>query len=149
MGPFSPERAGALPVGPLVELCFSGKYEKDELLTLLSKKSGLMGYLGINDLRAVEQMIEDGDSKAELIFNAMCYQIAKEIGASGAVLKGKIDSIILTGGLANSRRLTNKIVSYIGFMAPVRVLPGEQEMKALAEGALRALSGEEKIKRYE
>ena len=148
MGPFSPDRAGALPIGALVELCYGGKYEKKELVNTLSQKSGFVAYLGESDLRKVENMIDSGDEKAELIFNAMCYQIGKEIGAASAVLKGKVDAIILTGGMAHSKRLTDTITDYVKFIAPVRLVPGEYEMKALAEGALRALAGEEKVKDY-
>ena len=148
MGPFSPDRAGALPIGALVELCYSGKYAKQELIDILSKKSGLIGYLGEGDLRRVEQMIEAGDKQAELVFRAMAYQVAKEIGAAGAVLKGKIEAIILTGGMAHSRRLTDEISSYVAFIAPIVMAAGEHEMQALAEGATRALSGEEEVKTY-
>jgi len=149
MGPFSPDRAGSLPIGALVDLCFSGKYEHKQLGTDLSKKSGLAGYLGVNDLRQVEEMIKNGDRKAETVFNAMCYQIAKEIGAAGAVLKGQIDGIILTGGMAHSQILVETISSYVQFIAPVRLVPGEHEMSALAEGAIRALTGEEEVKTYD
>lgn len=149
MGPFSTDRAGALPIGPLVELCYSGKYDKKALLNILSRKSGLAAYLGESDLREVEKMIDSGDGKAALIFNALCYQIAKEIGAASTVLKGDIDAIILTGGMANSRRLIDTISDHVAFIAPIRVFPGEHEMRALAEGALRALSGEETAKTYE
>lgn len=148
MGPFSPDRAGALPIGALVELCYSGKYEEKELITILSKKSGLMAYLGESDLREVEKMIDGGDRQARLIFDAMCYQIAKEIGAASAVLKGKIDAIILTGGMAHSKRLRSSIVDHVDFIAPVKIVAGEYEMEALAEGALRALAGEEDVKVY-
>jgi butyrate kinase len=149
MGPFSPDRAGALPIGSLVDLCFSGAYDKKELLTVLSKKSGLAGYLGEPDLRRVETIIDAGDRNAALIFAAMCYQIAKEIGAAAAALKGRIDGIILTGGMAFSQRLTSTISEYVSFLAPVRLVPGEHEMSALAEGAIRALSGAEPIRIYE
>jgi butyrate kinase len=148
MGPFSPDRAGALPIGPLVELCYSGKYEKKELIAILSAKSGMMAYLGQADLRKVEEMIDGGDDKALLIFNAMCYQIAKEIGATAAVLKGKVDKIIMTGGMANSTRLTAAISEYVAFIAPISVIAGEHEMSALAEGAIRALTGVEAVKTY-
>ena len=148
MGPFSPERAGALPIGALVELCYSGKHDKKELITILSHKSGLMGYLGEADLRKVEARIDQGDRQAALIFQAMCYQIAKEIGACAAVLKGKIDGIILTGGMSFSTRLTGAISECVAFLAPVKLVPGEHEMKALAEGAVRALRGEETVKIY-
>lgn len=149
MGPFSPDRAGALPVGGLVELCFSGKYSKQELLNILSKKSGLVAYLGEADLRKVGDRIDKGDEKAELIFNAMCYQIAKEIGAVSAVLKGDVSAIVLTGGMANSKRLTRIISDYVKFIAPIRIIPGEYEMEALAAGALRALTGKEHVKIYD
>ncbi len=148
MGPFSPDRAGALPIGGLVELCYSGQYEKKELITILSKKSGLMAYLGESDLREVEKMVDGGDRQARLIFDAMCYQIAREIGAASAVLKGKIDAIILTGGMAHSKRLTSNIVDHVRFIAPVKIVAGEYEMEALAEGAMRALKGEEDVKVY-
>jgi butyrate kinase len=148
MGPFSPDRAGALPIGGLVELCYSGTYEKKELISILSKKSGLIAYLGESDLREVEKMIDGGNERARLIFDAMCYQIAKEIGAASAALKGKVDAVILTGGMAHSMRLTSAIVEYVEFIAPVRIVAGEYEMEALAEGALRALNGEEEVKVY-
>ena len=148
MGPFSPDRAGALPIGALVELCFSGKYDKKEMLTTLSKRSGMIAYLGENDLREVEKMIDGGDRKAALVFNAMCYQIAKEIGAAAGALSGDVDAIILTGGMAKSRRLTDTITTHVEFIAPVKIVPGEYEMEALAEGAIRALSGEEPVKTY-
>jgi butyrate kinase len=149
MGPFSPDRAGALPIGALVNLCYSGEYDKEALINVLSKKSGFMGYLGVNDLRRVEEMIDDGNSKAKLIFDAMCYQIAKEIGAAGAALKGKVDRVIFTGGMAHSERLTKMISSYVEFIAPVRIIPGEHEMRALYEGAIRALTDEETAKTYD
>jgi butyrate kinase len=149
MGPFSPDRAGALPIGGLVEICYSGRYDKKELITILSKKSGLVAYLGTGDLREVETMIENGDRRAELVFDAMCYQIAKEIGAAGTVLKGEIDAIILTGGMARSERLTRAIADRVGFIAPVKIVPGEYEMEALADGARRALTGQESIKTYQ
>jgi butyrate kinase len=148
MGPFSTDRAGALPIGGLVELCFSGEYSHKELVTKLSKQSGLIAYLGETDLRKIEEMIGDGDGKAELVFDAMCYQIAKEIGAVAAVLKGKVDGVILTGGMANSRLLVDRISERVKFIAPISSVPGEQEMKALAQGALRALRGEEQVKTY-
>lgn len=149
MGPFSVDRAGALPIGALVDLCFSGKYTKDEVVDLLSRKSGILGYLGQSDLRQVELMIEDEDQTAELIYRAMCYQIAKEIGAASVILKGNIDGIILTGGMSNSVMLTELISQYIKFIAPIIIVPGEKEMEALAEAAIRVLTGKEKPKTYE
>ena len=149
MGPFSPDRAGALPIGGVMEMCFSGDYTKDQLVKKFSKESGLIAYLGTSDLREVESMIEGGNDKALLIFQAMCYQIAKEIGASAAVLKGAVQGIILTGGMAFSERLRKEIAQYVSFIAPVINAAGEYEMIALAEGALRALKGEEPVQVYE
>lgn len=149
MGPFSPDRAGALPIGGVLELCYSGKFTKDELIKKFSKESGLIAYLGTSDLREVEKMIAGGDEKAALIFDAMCYQIAKEIGACAAVLKGDVQGIILTGGMAHSEKLRNTIGQYVKFIAPVVNAAGEFEMVALAEGAIRALNNEETVQVYE
>ncbi len=148
-GPFSPERAGGVPTGALVKLAFSGKYTLDQLKKKLVGKAGLVGYLGTNDAREVEKRIDQGDEKAELIFRAMAYQIAKEIGAMSTVLKGKVDFIVLTGGLSHSKRLVAMITDMIGFIAPVRVHPGEDEMQALEEGVYRVLTGEQKARIYE
>ncbi|MGD8923190.1 MAG: butyrate kinase, partial [Candidatus Zixiibacteriota bacterium] len=148
MGPFSPDRAGALPIGGLVKLCFSGEYTEKELTDKLSKKSGLVAYLGKADLREVEQMIDGGDEKAALYFNAMAYQIAKEIGIASVVLKGDFQAIILTGGMANSQRLVSEIKKYVAFLGEVTVVPGEFEMEALAAAGVRYLSGQEKLKTY-
>jgi len=148
MGPFSPERAGALPIGALVDLCYSGKYTKDELIKMLSIESGLKGYLGVADLREVEKMIDAGDEKARLYHGAMIYQIAKEIGMCAAVLKGNFESIILTGGMAKSALLVKTLKEYISFLGPVIVMPGEFEMDALAAGAARVITGEEIPKEY-
>lgn len=147
-GPFSPNRAGSLPIGPLVKLCFSGKYTEKELLNILSKESGLKAYLGTADVEEVLRRIAAGDEMADLIFEAMVYQIAKEIGAMAAVLKGKVDAIILTGGMSNSKELTDRVSEYVSFLAPIHVLPGEREMEALAEGAFRVLDGKETAKQY-
>lgn len=147
-GPFSPERAGTVPAGALVELCFSGEYYRDEIMKKLVGQGGLVGYLGTNDAVEVEKMIENGNEKAKLIYDAMAYQIAKEIGAASAVLKGKVDAIVLTGGLAYGKKFVKQISSYIDWIADVMVYPGENELQALAEGALRVLRGEEKVKEY-
>lgn len=149
MGPFSPERAGGVPSGTLARMCFSGKYSLKEIKTKLRGKGGLTGYLETNDAREVERIIDEGSGMAKLVFNAMGYQIAKEIGAMATVLAGKIDAIILTGGLAHSRRLIKYIEERIGFIAPVMIYAGEDEMKALNEGVLRVLNREEKSKIYE
>ena len=148
MGPFSPDRAGALPIGALVELCFSGKYSKKDLLDKLSKKSGLVAYVGEADLRKVEDLIESGDDQARLYFDAMAYQIAKEIGAVATVLHGDFEAIILTGGMAHSQRLVARITEQAGWMKRVIVVPGEFEMEALAAAGVRYLNGEEKLKAY-
>ena len=109
---------------------------------MINGSGGLMSYLNTSDLREVEAKIDSGDKKALHYFDAMCYQVAKEIGAMAAVLRGKMDGIVLTGGMANSQRLVQTIKNYVSFLAPIYVYPGENEMKALALGALRALHGE-------
>ncbi|MEI5908159.1 butyrate kinase [Bacillus spongiae] len=147
-GPFSPERAGTVPAGDLVDLCFSGEYYRDEVMKKLVGQGGLVGYLGTNDAVKVEKMIENGDEKAALVYDAMSYQIAKEIGAASAVLSGKVDAIILTGGLAYGKEFVKNITKRISWIADVIVQPGENELQALAEGALRVLIGEEKEKTY-
>lgn len=148
-GPFSPERAGGLPVGSVAKLAFSGKYTLAELKKKMVGKAGFVGYLGTNDAREVVKMIENGDEKAKLIFDAMAYQVGKEIGACAAALCGRADRIILTGGIAYSKLLTDKIEEMVKFIAPVEVVPGEDEMQALAEGANRVVIGEETPKIYE
>lgn len=147
-GPFSPERAGTVPAGDLVDLCFSGTYYRDEITKKLVGQGGLVGYLGTNDAVKVEKMIAAGDKKAKLIYEAMAYQVAKEIGAASAILKGKINAIILTGGLAYGKEFVHSISEYVNWIADVIINPGENELQALAEGALRVLSGEEAAKAY-
>lgn len=149
MGPFSPERTGELPVGDLVDMCYSGKYTYKEMREKIRGKGGLAGYLGTTDAREVEERIKKGDKKAELVLNAMAYQIGKEIGAMATVLKGDVDNIILTGGLAYSEFLVRRIINMTSFIAEVVVYPGEDEMEALNEGVLRVLEGIEKEKIYE
>lgn len=148
MGPFSPDRAGALPIGALVKLAYSEKYSENELLTKLSHESGLKAYIGESDLRKVEKMIANGDKKAELYYGAMIYQIAKEIGQCATALMGKYKAIILTGGMAKSKKLTNTLQEYIAFLGKVIVVPGEFEMEALAAGAVRVLKKSEVPKEY-
>lgn len=147
-GPFSPERAGTVPAGDLVALCYSGEYFLDEIMKKLVGKGGLVGYLNTNDALAVEKMIENGDEKAEIVYSAMAYQVAKEIGSASAVLSGKVDAIILTGGLAYGKEFVRSISDRINWIADVIVKPGENELQALAEGALRVLRGEEREKNY-
>ena len=147
-GPFTPERAGALPTLDLLDLAFSGKFDKKQVHGRLVGQGGLAAYLGTTDAQKVEAMIKGEDQKAKLIYKAMAYQIAKDIGSMAVVLKGQIDGIIITGGLAHSETLTDWIKERIGFLAPVFVYPGEDEMSALAEGGLRVLRNEEEMKIY-
>jgi butyrate kinase len=147
-GPFSPERAGGLPVVGLLDLCMSGKHTYAEMKKMLAGKGGLVSHLGTNDATKVEELIKNGDTYAKLVYEAMAYQTAKTIGEMATVLKGRIDAIILTGGIANSKMLTDWIIERVKFIAPVKIYPGEGEMEALAEGALRVLKGEEKPKVY-
>ncbi|WP_331488029.1 butyrate kinase [Caminicella sporogenes] len=147
-GPFSPERAGGLPVGDLAKLCFSGRYTLDEIKKKIKGKGGLVAYLGTNDGREVVKMIKNGDKKAELVYKAMAYQVSKEIGSCAAVLKGNIDAIVITGGIAYDEMFVSWIKERVGFIGEIIVYPGEDEMKALAEGGLRVLRGEEKPQEY-
>lgn len=147
-GPFSPERAGSLPVGDLVKMCYSGKYTQAEVYNKIVGKGGYVAYLGLNDQREVESKIESGDKKAELAYNAFIYQIASAIGEKAVALEGKVDSIILTGGIAYSKRATQDIKNKVSWIAPLTIYAGEDEMLALAEGALRILNGEENTKVY-
>jgi len=147
-GSFSPERTGLLPNSTLIHLCYSGKHTEKELNRFIVHKGGLVSYLGTNDVREVVKKIEEGDQYAKLIFEAMCYQIAKEIGAMATVLKGKIEAIILTGGIAHNKILVKKVKDRVGWIAPLVVYPGEEEMKALAEAVIRVINGEEKVKIY-
>ncbi|HHI02743.1 MAG TPA: butyrate kinase, partial [candidate division Zixibacteria bacterium] len=124
------------------------KYTEAELLKKLSRESGLIAYLGEADVRKVEKRIDNGDEKAKLYYEAMLYQVAKEIGACAAVLKGKIDGIILTGGMVRSQKLTDILTGYISFLGKVILVPGEFEMEALAGGAIRVLNNEESPKEY-
>ena len=143
-GGLSPERSGGLPVRPLVKLCYSGKFTEKEMQTRLKGKGGLMAYLGTNDLRDVEKKIDENDEFAKLVFDAMVLQIAKDIASLSAVVCGKVDKIILTGGMAHSKKFTEELTKRVGFLAPVSIIPGTYEMEALAGGILRVLRGEEK-----
>ena len=147
-GPFTPERCGAVPVEPLVEMCFSGQYTEEEVLALCHRHGGMVAYLDTNDMREVEKMIMQGDDHAALIMDSMAYQVAKEIGAMVAVLEGRVNAIILTGGLAHSMRFTGAIKQMVDQIAPVKTYPGEHEMIALVMGALRVLRGKEKAAMY-
>lgn len=142
-GAFSTERCGSLQLLGVLDLCFSGRYTEGALWDALIREGGVYSYLGTKDLREVERRIASGDARAELIFGAMAYQIAKDIGAMAAVLNGRANAILLTGGMARSDMLIAAIRETVEWIAPVVVYPGEDELRALAEGALRALRGEE------
>ncbi|MCB5230661.1 MAG: butyrate kinase [Candidatus Cloacimonas sp.] len=148
MGPFSPQRAGALPIGDLLELAFSGKYTKKELTDYLTKTAGWMAYLNTDSGIVVSEEVEKGNEKFKAVRDAMCYQVAKEIGACATVLKGKVDAIFLTGGLAYGEGIVEEIKNRVSFIAPVHVLPGENEMEALSQGGIRVLKGLEEAKEY-
>ena len=148
-GPFSPERAGTLPAKQFADKILTEKLDVDTIASQLAGKAGLVAHLGTTDVREVERRIADGDTQAELVYNAMIYTIAKSIGAAAIPVCGKVDYIILTGGIAYSEQLTAKLKEYISFIAPVVILPGENELQALAEGAYRVLIGEETAKEYQ
>ena len=148
-GPFSPERAGSLPAVDLIRLCFSGKYNEKQLLKRIAGKAGLNAHLGTADVREILRRIEDGDTHAELILNAMIYHVAKNICGLGAVFCGKVDAILLTGGLARSEYIINRLRERIAFLAPVFCFPGEDEMLALAQNALAVLRGKREVKIYD
>ncbi|HAA64486.1 MAG TPA: butyrate kinase, partial [Thermoanaerobacter sp.] len=148
MGPFSPERTGSLPSMKVVDLCYSGKYSFDEMKKKVVGMGGMVAHLRTNDAKEIERCIQNGDKKAKLVFEAMAYQIAKEIGRMAAVLKGDVKSIILTGGLAYSKRLIEIIIDMTSFIAPITLYPGGDEMEALRDGALRVLRNIEKPKIY-
>jgi len=147
-GPFSPERAGTVPAGDLIKLCYSGKYSEKEMIKKIKGNGGLMSYLGTNSGLEVVSRINNGDAYALEVFQAMAYQVSKEIGAAACVLTGKVDAIVLTGSLAYSDLLVGWIKERVGFIAPVYLEPGENEMISLAENALRYLKGEEKPQKY-
>ena len=148
-GAFSHERAGAVPPGALVDMCFSGKYTQKEIMKKLIGNGGFNAYLGTNDAREVAKMaLEEGNENAKTVFDAFICQVSKDIGAQAAVLRGKVDQIILTGGIAYGKYVTEEIIDRVKFIAPVTVYAGEDELLALAQGALRVLNGEEEAKEY-
>ena len=148
-GPFSPERAGSLPAADLIRLCFSGKYTEKQLLKRIAGKAGLNAHLGTNNVVEIQQRIANGDKHAELILNAMIYHVAKNIAGLSAVLCGKIDAILLTGGMARSEYVISRIRERIEFLAPVYCFPGEDELEALAQNAYAVLQGKREVKTYE
>jgi butyrate kinase len=147
-GPMAPTRCGSIAVKNIIRMCYSGQYTEREMKDKVTKTGGLVDLLGTSDVREVRARIENGDTYAELIYQSMIYQICKQAGAMAAVLKGKVDSIILTGGISNDIYLTDAIKERISFIAPVVVMAGEYEMEALAAGVLRVHRGEEKSKEY-
>lgn len=147
-GPYSPERSGGIPVGQLVDLCFSGTMTQSEIHKLIKGKGGLVAYLGTNNALEIEAKVLAGDEKAKLVYDGLAYQVAKEIGALATVLSGKVDEILITGGLAYSDYLTGLIRDRVTFIAPVLVYPGEDEMDALAYNGYMILTGELTAKEY-
>jgi butyrate kinase len=147
-GPFSNNRCGTIPAGQLVKLCYSELYDFSAMMRHINGEAGLMSYLGTADIRAIEESIRGGDSYAAEVLEAMCYQTAKEIGAYAAVLKGEVEAILLTGGMANSAFITSRIKERVEFIAPVIIMPGEREMESLCLGAYRTLTGQEQIKEF-
>ncbi|MEG0855202.1 MAG: butyrate kinase [Terrisporobacter sp.] len=147
-GPFSPERAGRLPAKMLVDLCYSGKYTHKEMVKNVRGKGGIVSYLNTVDAREVEKRIADGDEYAKLIYDALVLQVAKSIGELATVVSGNVDAIIITGGIAYSKYISEAVSNRVKFIAPVEILAGENELEALAFGALRVMEGEEKATIY-
>src|SRR6056297_585435 len=147
-GPFSPERTGTLPAGDLAKLCFSGEFTLEDVKKMIKGKGGLVAYMDTNDAYSVEKAAGSGDEKAKIVQDAMCYQVGKAIGEMSAVLKGEVDAILLTGGIAHNKYLVDYVREMVGFVAPIVVYAGEDEMKALATNALYALTNEIEIKEY-
>jgi len=147
-GPYSPERSGGVPVGDLVKACFSGEYTMADMKKLVTGHGGVVAYLGTRDMKQVEEQVKTGNEEYRQIYEGLAYQVAKEIGACACVLKGKVDAICITGGLAFSKILNEWIENRVNWIAPVVVFPGEEEMKSLALGALRVLQGDEEAKTY-
>ncbi len=149
-GPFSPQRAGTLPLSGLIRLCFSGRYSERDVLDLVQRRGGLVSYFGTEDVRQLEALVVKRNRFACIVYDALVYQIAKWIGAYAVVCRGELDGIVLTGGLVKSKRLVAALRGWIRFLSPrIFVFPGEEEMRALAERLLTALSGKEPVKLYE
>lgn len=146
-GPLGPDRTGWLPVRELIKLCFTGNYTEKQLDRMVFGEGGLFAYLGTRDLQEVERRIDAGDQKARAVYEAMIYQVAKETGAMAAVLEGRVDAVLLTGGMAHSDRMIGRLRTYIDWIAPITVYPGEDELLAMAEGVFRVLDGEEQARR--
>lgn len=148
-GPYSPERAGTLPNAALIKMCFSGEYSLEEMLKMMTGKGGLATYLGTTDALEIEEKIKNGDKYAENVYMGMAYQVVKEVGSMAAALGGNVDAIAFTGSLAHSRILLGYIKEKVKFIAPIYEVPGENEMEALAAGALRYLTKQEQLRVYE
>lgn len=140
-GPFAPDRAGSIPSSELIKVCFSGQYTKEELLKFISSKGGLVAYLGTNSVIQVMERIEEGDQRAKKVLESMCYNVSKQIGAMAGALSGKVGAILLTGGIAYNAPIVEYIREHCGFIAPVEVYPGENELEALVMNALVVLRG--------
>jgi len=147
-GPFSPERSGSVPLNYIVDMCYSGQYSKKEMKKKVAGMGGLKAHLGTSSTLKVQEMIADGNAKAKRIYEAQAYQIAKGIGELAPTLRGEIDAIIMTGGVAHSQQLTDMVAEYVGFIAPVVIMPGENELESLSAGALRMIKGEEAAEEY-
>lgn len=147
-GAFSPERAGSVPSGALIKMCFSGKYTEKEVYSKIVGKGGFNAYLGTNDMREVNKMAASGDEKAIMAKEAFLFQVSKDIGSMACVLKGKVDQIIVTGGIAYNADVIDYFKESAGFIAPITVYPGEDELLALTQGALRVMNGEEEAMKY-
>jgi len=147
-GPIAPERAGTMPAWDLIELALSGKYSKDEIKKMLTGKGGMVAHLNTNDMKTVVRRIKEGDRQAELVFTTMAITVAKQVGACAAVLRGKVEGVVLTGGLAFCKEFTDLIMDAVSFIGRVFIFPGENEMIALASAGLRVLSGEEEARTY-
>ena len=140
-GPFAPDRAGSIPSSELIKICFSGQYTREELLKYVSSKGGLVAYLGTNSVMEVMKRIKEGDNRARMMLDAMCYNVSKQIGAMAATLSGKVDAIILTGGISYNEPVVEYIREHCGFIAPITVYPGENELESLVKNALVVLHG--------
>lgn len=148
-GSFSPERAGRVPCKKIIDRCFSGEYSHREMLKMIRGNGGIVSYLGTVDVRDVEKMINEGNEKAKLVHKAMAYQVSKSIGELATVVEGKVDAIVITGGIAYSNMITSMIKKRVDFIAPVDIIPGENELESLSLGILRVLLGEENARVYE
>ncbi len=147
-GPFTPERSGHLPIIEIIKMCYSGNFSMDEMKKKIVGKGGMTAYLGTSDIQAVVKMADDGDANASEILEAMIYQICKEIGSCSTVLKGSVDAIIITGGIAYNKHVTDMISERVSFIAPVHILPGENELLSMTSGVIRVLDGTEEAGKY-